>query len=328
MRSLGSLLSRASFALALVLPAAWLVLPRSEAGAAVTRERLVPSATALVIDKTNVGTLRSAAGGSAVGTVVTEGMGPENTVKKHVGAVGYEPLELELDLSLDRSLYDWIGAAWAGKAQPKSGALSTLDARGAGLTREFHNALISETIVPALDASSKEPAFITLILAPERVSSVASSGAKVAAGASKGAKSWLASNFKLEIDGLDCSRVSRVEGLHFQQALTSSPGTGRDPGKRGGSIELGNLRVTLSEAGADSWRNWHEDFVVKGNSSDKSERSGRVLLLAANLKDELARIELANLGIVALRPRPSAAGAGQLEAELYVERMGFALTSK
>lgn len=68
--------------------------------------------------------------------------------------------------------------------------------------------------------------------------------------------------------------------------------------------------------------------MIKGNSSDKNERAGRLLLLAPNLEDELARIEFSNLGIIALRPRVSAAGAGQLEAELYVERLAFAVGGK
>jgi hypothetical protein len=259
--------------------------------------------------------------------VVTQSLGGDGSVKKHIGAVAYEDLELELDLSLDRSLYDWLGATWAGKAPRKSGTLSAIHAGGnARATREFHNALISETIFPALDASSKEPAFLTVLLAPERVSTVASAGGKPPAGAAKG-KAWLASNFRLEIDGLDTSRVSRVEGLRFKQTLASSS-SAREPGKQATGVQLENLRVTLAEAGADSWRSWHEDFVIKGNSSDKSERTGRVLLLAANLKDELARIELSNLGIVALRPRASASGPSQLEAELYVERMGFTLGGK
>ncbi len=328
MRSLRTLFPNSILLLALALPGAWLALQHSEAAAALARERPAASATALAIDKAAVGTLRSATGGSAVATVVTESMGPDGVVKKHIGAVAYEELELELDLSLDRTVYDWIGAAWAGKAPRKSGTLTTLDVNGgAKSAREFHNALISETIFPTFDASSKEAGYITLLLAPESVSSVASSGGKAGLGAAKG-KAWSACNFKLEVDGLDATRVSRIEGLHFKQSLASAAGVGREPSKQASSIQLGNIRVTLPEAGADTWRTWHEDLVLKGKSSDKSERSGRLLLLAANFKDELARIELSNLGIVALRPRASASGVSQLEAELYVERMGFTLGGK
>jgi hypothetical protein len=71
----------------------------------------------------------------------------------------------------------------------------------------------------------------------------------------------------------------------------------------------------LAETGSDSWRRWHEDFSIKGDSSDKSERKGRLLLLAPNAKDVFAQIELFNLGIVALHPQPSD-GAAHYQAEL------------
>jgi len=142
-------------------------------------------------------------------------------------------------------------------------------------------------------------------------------------------KGWLASNFKLEIDGLDTSRVIRIDPIQFKQPVAASDvGKLRQPSKQPAATELENLRITLSEAGADSWRSWHEDFVIKGNSSDKNERAGRLLLLAPNLKDELARIDLSNLGIIALRPRVSPAGVSQLEAELYVERLALSVGGK
>lgn len=327
MRLPRSLAALAPFALTF-LPAAWLALQHGEAAAAIARPRPAPSATQLVIDKTPVGTLRSAAGGSAVGTVVAQSSGADGTVKKHIGAVTYEPLELGLDLTLDRSLYEWIDATWAGKAPRKSGTLTSLDPSGkAGTTREFHNALISETLLPTLDAASKEPAFFTLLLAPERVTSAPSSGAKAGAGAAKG-KAWLASNFRLEITNLDTSRVSRIEGLRVQQTLTSAAGGAREPGKRATAVQLDNFRVTLAEAGADSWHEWHQSFVVRGESDEKSERSGLLVLLDPSRREELAHIQLSNLGIVALRPRASASGGMQWEAELYVERMRFTLGGK
>lgn len=310
-----------------LLAAAWLALPHGEAAAAL-RERLPASSTSLVLDKTPVGTLRAAAGGSAVGKVVSHSSGAGGPVKKQISGVEYEELVLELDLSLDRSLYEWINASWAGNASPKSGALASIDASGKSSgAREFHNAVISETILPALDASSREPAFLTLVLAPERVTTAPNPGGKAPGGASK-AKAWVASNFRLEIDGLDTSRVSRVEGLHFKQSFASSSGAKREPTRQPSASQLENFRVTLAESSAELWRAWHEDFVIKGNSSDKSERSGRLLLLGPNLKEELARIELSNLGIVALRPRTAASGVSQLEAELYVERIGLTLGGK
>ena len=63
---------------------------------------------------------------------------------------------------------------------------------------------------------------------------------------------------------------------------------------------------------------------MKGNASDKSERSGRLVLLGPNLKDELAEVRLHNLGIIALRSLGEGS-VSELEAELYVERLELAL---
>jgi hypothetical protein len=328
MRSTLTRLSKIAFPIALALPAGWLALHRPDATAAV-RERPVPSATVLQLGGTPVGTLRSAAGGSAVGSVVTQSLGPGALPKKQLGAVGYEDIELELDLSFERSVYDWIGASWAGNAQPRSGTLVSLDMNGSAKSaREFQNARITEVTFPACDAASKEAAFISLVLAPERVTNAAASAGKAAAPGPKG-KHWVSSNFRLEIDGLDTTRVVRIDPIQFKQHIAAGDiGQQREPTKHAAGMTFENLRITLAEAGADTWRNWHEDFVIKGNSSDKSERSGRLLLLAPNFKDELARIELSNLGVIALRPRASSNGVSQLEAELYVERMALSVGGK
>ena len=65
-----------------------------------------------------------------------------------------------------------------------------------------------------------------------------------------------------------------------------------------------------------------ESFLIKGESSDDKEKSGRLSLLTADLKDSLLDIQLNHVGIVALRPVVTdGKQALQLEAELYVERI-------
>ena len=321
-------ISRFAFPLALAIPAGWLALDRSDAAAADVRQRAVPSATAFELAGSAVGTLRSAVGGGAVASVATESLGAGVEPKKHVSGFSYENIELELDLTLERPVYDWISAAFAGGAQRRSGKLVSVDLNGnARSAREFKDALITQVSFPAFDASNREPGFITLVLAPERVTS-----AQVAAG--KGAlglrsKAWLASNFRLEVDGLDATRVVRIEPIVFKQSVASdNVGAARESSRQPAAIALDNLRVSLTEVGSESWRAWHQDFVINGNSSEKNERSGRVVMLGPSLKDELARIELSNLGIIALRSKPSASGVGQLEAELYVERMELSVGGK
>ena len=74
-------------------------------------------------------------------------------------------------------------------------------------------------------------------------------------------------------------------------------------------------------ASAKSCPDWFEDFVIKGNNGDDREKKGKLTLLAANLRDELAPIDFFNLGIFSLGPESGA--TGNLIAEVYCERMEF-----
>jgi hypothetical protein len=316
-----SLLRRPVLTLAVLAASAGLEVPR-DAVAALTRSSAGAGGIMLLLGGAPAGNVRASAGGAAVGDVTSEAAGA-GAPNKHISSVHYEPIELEVDLSLERSFYDWVNAAWRGAPQPRSGTLQLLDLnRNIKQSRDFQNALITETTLSACDASSKAPGTLTLALAPERVTSSPAS-AKAAAPSVGRSKPWVASNFRLEIDGLDTARVRRVSPVHVKMALGPSLGA-RDRAPQVAKLEIDNLKIQLSESGAESWRQWHDDFVVKGNASDKSERSGRLVLLGPNLKDELAEVRLHNLGIVALRSLDEG-GVGQVEAELYVERLELSL---
>jgi phage tail-like protein len=310
-------------ALALPLPLAWLPATRREAVAAVPMDRFGRGGVGLLLHGAAPGAIKSARGGNVVAAVLEEGTARGAATKKHLGAVGYEDITLEVGLALDRSFYDWIGASWRGTPTRKSGTVVSYDQNlSAQSSREFTNALISETTCPTLSAQSKDAGLLTVKLSPERVKDVA--GAVKSAGlASKDARGWIASNFRLELDGLDCSRVSKIDSFSVKQAVTSSAaGAARELAKEPAKLSFGDLKVTLARAGSDSWRSWHDDFVVAGKSSEQNEKSGRIVLLGPSLKEELAEIKLFNVGIYALR-NDAGQGLGELEAALYVERMEF-----
>ena len=59
---------------------------------------------------------------------------------------------------MSKDLYDWINASWSGSYVRKNGAVVAMDQKLVAVSqREFFNALITETTMPALDGSSKEP---------------------------------------------------------------------------------------------------------------------------------------------------------------------------
>jgi hypothetical protein len=188
--------------------------------------------------------------------------------------------------------------------------------------RDFSNALITEVTFPTLDGSSKDPAYLTVVLAPERVEQVKPTGARIQIGPRQ--KVLQSSNFRLEIDGLDTARVSKIDAFTVKQKIAvASIGIVREPQAESVALELSDLTVTFSASSADSWQRWFDEFVLQGQNDDSREKGGRLVLLGPNMQDELLVISFSNVGIFSLRQmntQPDAA-IPQLEAKLYVERM-------
>lgn len=280
---------------------------------------------ALQLDGAPCGFLNAVSGGDISADVISEATGPSAFVKKHIGQPKYEDFELQAGFAMAKPFYDWIAAAWNLNYQRKSGAIVGTDYKLTPVSeREFVDALITETTIPALDGSSKEPAYLTVKFSPEYTRPVKPTGTvgKVTPGKQK---AFLPSNFRVEIDGLDCSKVSKVDSFTIRQSVaTDDVGDARDYQKEPGNLEFPNLKIMLAEVTAKTWDAWFDDFVIKGNNGEANEKSGALVLLTSDRKTELARITLHNLGIFALRRNRQVANNEAIQkvtAELYCERM-------
>ena len=281
----------------------------------------------LSLDGINVGLLQSVQGGVAVGEVVVERAGPDNMAKKHLAGIKYE--DLSFDVGLDsRPVLDWIAASWK-KVTRKNGSVQLADYSGTVRgERQFTSALITGTTFPAMDASSKDAGNLTLTLAPEFVRETAGSG-RLTPEPGRSQKSWRPANFRLEMDNLDATRVSRIASFTVGQKVNESPvGELRDYQKEPSATEFPNLKITLAEASSQSWAKWHDDFVIKGNSEDAQEKNGAIVLLDYTRTKEMARVNLFNCGIFRFGAEPSAANKERLSlvtADVYCERMELAV---
>ena len=303
----------------------------SKAGAAAAPGRSYSAGHfALELDGSKeIGFLRSVEGGNAVGEVVREVGSAGYYQKKHIGNVKYEEITAEFGMAMSKDVYDWISATLSGNRdqERKSGAIIAADFNYAAKTRrEFTDALITEVGFPALDASSKDVAFMTLKLAPDQTVDKPASG-KLSSAPKQQQKQWLPSNFRLDIKGLPTGRVNKIDAITIKQAIvTDEIGERRDPLKEPGKLEFPNLVFTLSEVDAQPWLDWFDDFVIQGNNSEEDEKTGRLTYLASNLKDELARLEFFNLGIFKVSTDKAEAVSDtikRVKVELYCERIEF-----
>ncbi len=279
----------------------------------------------LNLDGIDCGFLKSFEGGDVSAEVIEDELGGGFFVKKHLGQLQFEDVLVRMGASMEGQVYDWIASAWRGEAMRKDVAVLTVDqSMRVNSISSYFNAYIAETTIPTMDASSKDAFYLTLKLKPEysRTQKV-SNGAKSKTPVKKGMP-LLLSNFKLNIDGLDGTGVTKIESFTVNQPVVSDAvGKFRNVIAQPGRIDFPNLKITLVERRATSWVDWHSDFVIKGNNGEGQEKKGSLVFLSPTMR-ELFRIDLLNLGIFRLTMQKTQQDElSKVVAELYCERMEF-----
>ena len=263
----------------------------------------------LEIGSTFAGVLLAAEGGDAYADVISEAGDATGVVQKHLGAVRYSDLTLVFDTGMTDEFFKLVTELLDRKVNRINGVVRVLDANGRERVRaEFTKALVTDFTLPALDGASRERGQMTLRLVPEKATWRKGSGQVVQVPVTP-QRPWLISNFRLRIDGLDCTRVPHIEQLTFLR-------------RAAGPLSVPDLVVTVSEASAADWQNWHEDFVIGGNNGPAQEKSGTLELLTPDLGSALMTLTFAGLGIYRLQPVPAVSDAipPRVRASLYCEK--------
>jgi len=283
--------------------------------AAMPQEPLVMGKVALRLDDgtgPTVTLLRDASGGSTFANVVRQSGPNDHFARKSLGGARIEDFVVNVTTPSSSGLVQWIAASWGPKTSTRSGAVLTCAADSTIVGEQaFDGALISETTMPTLDGSSKQPAALTVrFVAATTLPTISPGGKLVLPVGGAVPKQWFPSLFRLEIAGLDCTKVSRIDEFTVRRDFKSP-------------IDFPDLRIFLSMVSAQAWIEWHKRMVIDGRGGDKEEKVGTIRLLTADFKTELARIELAGLGIYQLKPEwpvPDAAPQ-RLVVDLYCEQM-------
>ncbi|MGC4042173.1 MAG: hypothetical protein QM758_00025 [Armatimonas sp.] len=179
--------------------------------------------------------------------------------------------------------------------------------------------MITEVEVSALDGSQgKNPFTLLVTLQPDRVQSQPGRGT-LNIPATKG-RPALASNFRVVVDGVDLSRVTKVDSFSIKQKVTqSSVGELRRFEPEQGIPEYDDLVLTMPEAYATSLDSWFQESVIRGSAK---ERDGRIEILDATLKAVLFTINLRGVGIWKMEMGEQVANtdrASNVIARFYVE---------
>ncbi|MCA9678031.1 MAG: phage tail protein [Myxococcales bacterium] len=271
--------------------------------------------------------IKSVEGGHVKLNSVDEQMGQDNLRIKHGTSLEVEPLTCEIGLSQANYLLWWIKKSWRKEFARHNGSITHADFQyKAQFVHQFFDALIEETQFPTLDSQSKDPAYLKVKFRPERVDMKRGGGESVSGSFGGKQKLWLSSAFRLTIDGVDTSKVSRIDAFSVKQGIKPiASGPARFPELVPTKIEFPDLSVTMSLQYADQVLDWYHQYVIDGKMNQtKAEKQGALEFLTPDRQEVLFRINLYDVGIKSFQIPKVEANQDQIKRckfELYVGYM-------
>jgi len=285
-------------------------------------------------DSIDGGWLISAEGGMATSDVVQEKFGPDSLIQKHVSQPKYEDITIVAGPTMSGHFYKWMDKSFNGGSTPGdyvrlTGAIIAADYNFKEKSRlSFYEALASELTLPGCDAASAEKATFTVKITPEytrwQVKNDVSIVERPRPIDPRLAKNWLLRNFKVEIDGLDCTRVNKFDPILIKQKNVEVPlGEFRDPHREPVSIEYPGISLMVPESQIGTFLDWYNDFVIAGKC-DGNEKNGAITYLSESTLKAVCQLDLYGLGIFKLTPDKGESGSEKIryvKVDMYCERM-------
>jgi|GEM_PF-1098244 len=276
---------------------------------------------ALGLDGQIAGPIASLESGFTSGQVLEGGRPGE--IAKHLETIIHEDISLQCGNTMSPAFYVWIQQALAGQSPQRSGGILTTNLGNQLLDRkDFSGAVLTEVTFPALDAAANTPVSLGIKIKPAQLSYQPGGGQIAFPQAVK--LGWLASHFRIKINGLEsaCAHVVEVDSLVWKQEASQAQ-LRRTERPTVGLIQTPNLVLTLPQAQAGPFTEWFYQFVVQGQNSDAHERSGTLEFFASDLQTILFVLNFGHLGIFRMSPVPQSQNSPVplVKVEMYCETM-------
>jgi phage tail-like protein len=279
----------------------------------------------------DVGLLRSIEGGGVSAEVLSYQYGDNYDIWRQMGKPKYEDIKLQVGMSMSSDFYKWIYEFVSGKGTRKDGAIVAADFKyKERARREFSSAMITELAFPKLDGSDKNPAYMNVTMAPEKIEFKPGTNSDLRyTWDEKKQKMWTACNFSFVIDGYQqlLTRVTKVDGFSIKQKpIEYHVSEQRYPMKTAGRIEWPGITFYLPEADAKPLL---DDFTARAGTADKLTKFGGLngaIQTYDNAKTALIRIEFKGAQFKSATPDKSDASSEEMKLvkfELAIESMMF-----
>lgn len=280
----------------------------------------------------NVGFLKKFSGLGMEADVVSNDLGPDNIQKKHVSNIKWTPGKATVGMGMGKGMYDWIKQSFDKSYASRDGSFISGDFNYKAQSRlDFFQALITSVTVPKLDGSSKDAAYFDVEFEAEQVRWAKGGGEDIRAKVGTKQKSWLCSNFKVEIGDLPCARVASVDSFTWKCSVAPDQiGIHREPTKHPAKVTVPDLKLSVSMADYQPWADKAKAWFVDGMHFDemKHEMQGKILFLGPDMNDKkpLGEIVLQQVGFKKFSRDDFEANSEKIarfSVELYVEKMEF-----
>lgn len=236
------------------------------------------------------------------------------------------PITFGFNAGVSKEIARWISGTLDRNVIRKSGEIIVLSGAKVQSSIRFHDAMITEVTVPAVDSTSKGTAQLKVTILPERVEAAAGTfnSSNLQKYGPAASQAWSSGQFKLLIDGVNCKGVKTISSLFIKQGVKKFyTGQDRFPTIEPTNVEDSNLVITLPEASADGFKDWLKKEYSERASSPKN---GSLEYLAPGSTNPLLSLELH--GIIPVNTRlsdPAKPSGNQIaKIEMAIDRIKIA----
>lgn len=243
---------------------------------------------------------------------------------KQLTSVEVKPMEVQFGASSATGIIAWIQSSWLLRnSLSRSGNILYADANYKVIfEHQFFDAFIQETTFPALDTSSKEPAYVKVKLQPRATKFArATDSAALQPSAPKKQTEFRTNQFRFGIDGVPLSHVYKISEFSIRQQVKAFRyGSERLAELTPSKLEFPDLRISMSLQYADPILAWYEFAMAHGLRDNVNERTGFLEMLSPEGKP-LLRLVLHGMGLKSVNIGSSESGSDtvrRLEFSVYV----------
>jgi len=279
----------------------------------------------LNVDGWEVGYLKDFSGLSMESEIATHDTATDIHQKKNVANVKWTAGKATCGVGMGKGMSDWMIAAMKKGVQTKGGELRAGDFDyKCKSVLTFEDALMTEIGFPALDGAAKDASYLTLQFEPERVKWNKGNDEDIRGKIGPKQKAWLGANFRVEIDGLKCDRIAKVDAFKWKCSVVPDMlGIFVENTKHPAKITVDDLTFHVSYADHQAWADEARKWFIDGQREEQHERSGRIVYLGPDMKTELGEVRLFNIGFksfAAADLKSNAEEVKRFKVVMYVER--------